>query len=99
MTGYVGQLESGQTLSAKPYFEGPWREFSRQTIPEGSDHTFDAVDGEYAIFIMSGEGKATVGSTTHAITPGSALTVGYRANVKISALSGDVEVFVTTLNV
>jgi hypothetical protein len=99
MTGYVGELKRGQTLSAEQYFQGPWREFSRETIDTGSEHTFEAKDCEYAIFVMSGFGEATVGSITHPLTPGSALTVGYRAKVTITPSTDPIELFITTLNV
>ena len=98
MAGYVGRLESGDTLDASSYFTGPWRCFSRKVVDPGQTETFDAARAEYAIFVMSGEGTATVGTTTQRVDPGSALTVGYRASLVITAGGGPLELFVTTLN-
>lgn len=99
MAGYVGRLEAGDVLAAAAFFEGPWRSFSRRTVEPGHTETFDAADAEYAIFVMSGDGRARVGATTQPLTPGSALTVGYRATLAVTAADSPLELFVTTLNV
>lgn len=99
MTGYVGKLEPGETLQAGPYFEGPWRDFSRVPILEGQTQEFIAADVEYSIFVIEGRGVATVGAQTHTLTPGSALTVGYGAQLSLAAGTGGLDLFVTTVKV
>lgn len=99
MAGFMGRLESGETLAAAQYFEGPWRSFSRTTIEPGDERDFAAVDAEYSIFVMSGEGVGRVGTQTHAMNPGTAFTVGFGAKLTLAATDGPVEIFVTTLNV
>jgi mannose-6-phosphate isomerase-like protein (cupin superfamily) len=91
-------LAVGQTLDAKEYFEGPWRSFSRVLVDAGTETNFDATDCEYSIFVMSGEGTLELGSTQQKLTTGSAVTVGYRATIRVRAES-DLELFVTTLDV
>ena len=99
MAGYVGRLEQGQVLEAGKFLKGPWRSFQRVSIEAGQEHLFDGAESEYAIFVMSGSGHAVVGSQTRPATPGTALTVGYRASLRLIADSQPVEVFVTTLDV
>ena len=98
MAGYVGRLESGDTLDASSYFTGPWQCFSRRVVDPGQTETFDAARAEYAIFVISGEGDAAVGTTTQKVDPGSALTVGYRASLVVTAGDEPLELFVTTLD-
>jgi quercetin dioxygenase-like cupin family protein len=99
MAGWVGRLEPGQTLDARPHFHGPWRDFRRVIVEASEEIVFEASDCEYAIFVMSGTGEATIGAQARPLTPGSALTVGYRARLQATAGDGPVELFVTTLDV
>lgn len=98
MPGHVSRLAVGQTLDAKEHFDGPWRSFSRSMVDAGSETSFDATDCEYSIFVMSGSGTLELGSNRQELTAGSAVTVGYRATIRICAAS-DLELFVTTLDV
>lgn len=71
----------------------------RRAIEPGAPESSQAVDAEYAIFVVTGRGEARVGAATQQIDPGSALTVGYRASLVIAADGAPLEVFVATLNV
>ncbi len=99
MAGYVGRLEPGQTLQAGDHFKGPWRSFSRTTIEAGQEQTFNASDAEFSIFVMSGHGQSVIGSQAQPVSPGSALTVGYRAQLTLRADDSPVEVFVTIVDI
>jgi hypothetical protein len=99
MAGYVGRIEPGETLDAAEHFKGPWRNFRRITIDAGQERLFDAVDAEYSIFVMSGEGRGKFGGQSYPVNEGAAFTVGYRAALTLVAGDGPVEVFVTTLDV
>ena len=98
MAGYVGRLGPGETLDARVHFKGPWRDFRRIGVDAGQEYVFDAVDAEYSIFVMSGRGQGRVGSQSHPLDEGSALTVGYRARLTVVA-DEPLELFVTTLDV
>lgn len=99
MAGYVGEIALGETLSAKPYFTGAWREFSREQVPPGATREFDAADAEYAVIVVSGSGTAKVGSRSQTFDAGSSFTVGYRSLLVLTTGPGPVELFVTTLDV
>jgi hypothetical protein len=99
MAGDVTRIEPGETLDAPGYFKGPWRSFARSSVDAGASQVFDAADCEYSIFVMSGKAVLQVGATQQPATPGKAITVGYRAQVTISAQDEPVELFVTTLDV
>lgn len=99
MAGYVTKLEAGQTLSAKEHFDGAWREFSRSTLAAGEVREFVAADAEYSIFVIRGTGSVRIGARREELTPGSAITVAYRASAAIEAASDELELFVTTLDV
>lgn len=99
MAGLVTRLDPGQTISAAGHFEGAWRDFRRITVKAGGSQNFTASDCEFAIFVISGEGTGIVGTQRHPLTPGSALTVGYRAQLDVAAGADPIELFVTTLDV
>ncbi|GAB5897695.1 hypothetical protein [Mycolicibacterium mageritense] len=100
MPTYVGKLERNQTLNATTYFAGPWQQFERTVIPiEGSRRlTADVV--EHAVFVMSGTGSYQFNGARNPLTPGSAITVGYGAEVLICAdQEAPIELFITSLAV
>ncbi len=99
MSGYVGKLAAGETLAANQFFTGAWRDFSRVQLQPGEDRRWYADTAEYSIFIIAGSGTAQVGNGTQSFDIGAAFTVGYRAHLRLTAGTGLVELFVTTVDV
>lgn len=99
MPGYVGKLAPGQTLSARPYLAGSWREFARVRLEPGEERLFDAEAAEYSIVVISGEGTAQVSSRVEPFDAGASFTVGYRAQLRLTVAEQPVELFVTTLDI
>ena len=99
MPGYVGKLAPGQTLSARPYLAGSWREFSRIRLEPGEERLFDAGTAEYSVIVISGDGTAEVAGRSQSYDGGASFTVGYRAQLRLTAGEGPVELFVTTLDI
>ena len=99
MAGYVGHLAAGEQLKTGEYFKGPWRSFERVVIQPAGGRDFNALDSEYAVYVMSGTGEASVAGKARAATPGSSFTVGYGARLQVTAGDEPIELFVTALDV
>jgi hypothetical protein len=99
MAGYVGRLEPGDVLDARPYFAGPWRSFERARLDPGTSREFIADGVEFSIFATEGRGSYDVAGQRDDADVGTAITIGHGASVTITAGQTGIELFVTTVTV
>lgn len=99
MAGLVTTLAPDTTISAAPYFAGPWRDFTHLSLPAGKQKSLIGDRVEMAVYVLSGAAAAAVAGERIELTEGSCVTIGLGSRIDVTATDSGIEMFVTTVNV
>jgi quercetin dioxygenase-like cupin family protein len=84
----VVSLLDGKPLDPKPVLAGGWRWLRMLTLGPRESERLEAVDVEYAVYGVEGEGTAQLADRTVRIGAGSALTLLNGAEPTLGATGG-----------
>jgi len=98
MSDSIVHLDDGRPVDPKRFLSGAWREIGVRRVPPGDVERLVADAVEYAVYVISGEGRAENGGGRTEVAAGTAITVLRGDEVTFASGSDPLELFVVALD-